>query len=295
MSANEWSSDRRTESYLNDEGNLDLEITEFWNEDVSAFELNRKLEYEWDSMGYDLILEVFRWDANTSIWTQNEKTTRVIIDDNGSTEMLSQRWDDNLEIWKDDRTTTILLNEAGRMNSIKRFDWDANANSWIPSFDIAWTFDSITNNRTALQEFQVWDVNIDDWKIKNMETFEYFVGSQYSIVSDFDWNESSESFRIASKDFYYYSPQEIIVDVPPKPHKPIGSDTICLNSENIVYKTSWKSDIKSFLWSIIPENAGIFEAKDSLMSLTLNMIIQGNSVYQLPAKMALVKENIQIH
>jgi hypothetical protein len=269
VTTGEWEFYNRIETFLNEEGNIDLEITENWDETNKEFTFNSKSEYYWDSIGFDLILINYRWNSPSSNWGLFGKDERRVIDENGSTVRISQVWDANSSSWVNARRNSMILNQINRLIAFQGDNWDVVNQLWVPSFEANWEYNAETGFMTRFVDHQIWDTNTNNWIFINSETYEYLSDKKYSVVSKFNWDFDLTTFVLYQKDFYDYSSKELISDVPRRLQKPNGPDTICVNSEEVVYKSGWQTEIKSFDWKIIAEDAGTFVTNDSLLVLSL--------------------------
>ncbi len=265
IATSEWKNDNRTETYLNSEGNIDLEIRERWDDITNSFVLSEKLEYNWDSIGFDLIVLTLKWDNNLSSWVNSQKSSRVIIDENGSTERLQQRWDVNSESWEDSRIVFMLMNDIGRLTSFGSKMWFNNLNKWHPVFEANWEYDPSTGLSILFVNNNNWDSTSSKWMDVKIESYSYDSNSLLSRTHIYLKNVETNSLVLVEKAFRTYSQKDIITKIPGTAFMPVGTDTLCINSENTTYKTFWGDDIKSFQWRIIPEEAGTLKAVDSLV------------------------------
>ena len=255
----------KSEVYQNDQGNTSKEYRYAWDKEDSSWNINQKTEYSWDTLDFRMISISYRWQEATSSWISSSRTTESFNPETLLEEAIHYFWDSNIGDWKIINAEKIQKDENGYWILLGYSNWSESAQELIPFLEVNWSYDSSTGDLVSFYEYLDWNNDLKEWQSINHHIFQYDENGLRASISIFTKNNVTGFFEIKQKTFYHYSQKDILTEAPDQTSKPIGIDTLCVNAENTTYKTSWKKDIKSFLWKIIPEEAGAMEATDSLV------------------------------
>ncbi len=272
-----WRGTLRSQYFYNPDGLYSKQIHEQWNMDMNKWENYQLWEYDRDSTGFEYLKTEYIWDSNLQNWTLNAlETSSGEYAPNSQKVFMEYNWNAIDQSWDNDRKTIYEYNQNQFISLIDVQYWSKAENLWIPNLYVEFHYNEefqkqsvvYIKNNFNYQEFL-------GWTQQSKVEYEYYSNGYKLSETGYQWDNLLNKYVINNNHKYLYQEKKILNTYPQKLDNPTGPDTICINSVDVVYKSKWDTDIKSFSWIIIPEEAGIYEISDSLMSLNINQDYTG--------------------
>jgi hypothetical protein len=229
-------------------------------------------EKRYDSIGFEILTFTYNWDLVLEQWKKSSlETHEVLAGQDTQRIQFNYSWEEKNNKWVPEMRDIEVFNEFEEP-TLKQIDyWSTISESWLPYYRLEYFYSDQTGEKskevfslTYHKEFSYMDASYESETI-----FEYDEsGNLIKEIRHSRYDKSAE-FELELEVFYKYRGKKIISSAPGKLEKPYGQDTICVNSEDVIYKSRWDEGIKSFDWKIIPAEAGTKIPTDSMIYLSL--------------------------
>lgn len=145
------------------ERKLDSIVYSEYNGDTELYELNTKVEFEFDSVGNEIQSTQFNWDEETNHWVGLEQT-KYAFDANGNQILdANYYWDDDLENWVGGFKGEYEFNDNNKVIQEISYSWDDDLADWKGYSKTNKEYDE--DNLKTFEEFFDWNDSISDWDL----------------------------------------------------------------------------------------------------------------------------------
>jgi hypothetical protein len=205
---NDWLTDSKHEYTFDPNGNITLYVKYKWNPISNQWGVNHKEEFTYNTSNKQTFNIASDWDLFSNDWIVSSKIESIYDANGNKTQQINYSWFSYPKLWGINAKSEYTFDSNGDMTQGIDYSYNTYYANTIKSelinkikYDCTYESDG---GRTQII-YYLWDVDSNNWKVKNKEEYIYDSNNNTTQIHDSYWNIEKTEWTSSFRFIYYYS------------------------------------------------------------------------------------------